>query len=164
VAKWVTRGALEKRIGVERVRQLFDDDRDGVLNDAEEETLNEILSEADDTVTAALLQKGWNADQLNGLSEDRALRRAACQIAAELSGERRPEFRDEEGFGPYDKMGERGRDTLKSFARGESRSRLEPSVGANKALRGRHSASDPVTIFGRNPGDPNDKMGDDKGF
>lgn len=164
MAKFVTQESLQRRLGVERVRQLFDDDRDGTLNDEETATLNEILSEADDTVIAALLNKGWTLAELNGLSEDRALQRAACQIAAELAGERRPEFRDDEGFGPYDKMGERARETLKTFARGESRSRLEPSVGINRAIRGRFSASTPVSIFGREPGNPNDKMGDDKGF
>jgi hypothetical protein len=164
VAKFTSREDLETRIGRQRVLELFDDDRDGVLNDDEMGTLNELASEADDTTTAALLQKAWTNDQLTELARDRSLRRATTQIFAQLAGERRPEFRNDADEGPYDAMGERGRETLQRFSRGQSRSRLEPAVGANKSLRGRYSPSEPKTIMGRDVSDPNDRMGDDKGF
>lgn len=161
---FTSREELETKMGAQRVLDLFDDDRDGTLGTTDLEKLSEIISEAEDTTTSLLLHKGWERADLKGLAADRSLRRAATQIAMQLAGERRPEFNDGEGRSLYDFQGERGRKTLKDFARGTNRSRLEDAHGKNASLRGRVSASNPVSIFGRDPSDPDDQYGDGQGF
>lgn len=165
MAKFVTRKDLESRITAARVVQLYDEDNDKRLSDREEGALNETLAEADDMVIAALLNKGWTIDQLNTMSADRALRRCACQLAAMLSGMRRPEFRDTtSGKLPYAEDGELAQAMLKAYSRGDLRSRVETVAGTNRAIRGRWNQSTPKRIFGRDPSDPNDHLGDRKGF
>jgi len=165
VAQFVTRVELERQIGQQRVLDFFDDDRSGDLNDDEVANLEEILSETNDVMVSALVHKGWEQSGLNALARDRSLRRAARQIAAQLAGQRKPELFDADGLGPFHPLGEIGRKTLKEFAKGESRSRLEANgAGKNASLRGRVSPSDPVTLFGRDPSDPSDAYGDGRGF
>lgn len=164
MALFASREDLERRFGQQRVLDLFDDDRDGVVDGTDLTILNEVISEADDVVQGALVHKGWERSELVGLSRDRQLRRAACQIVMQLAGERRPEFTNDQGRPLYDEYGERARKFLSGFARGEQRSRLEAAHGKNDSLVGRVSASTPVSIFGRDPSDPDDNYGDGRGF
>jgi len=152
-------------MGAQRVLDLFDDDRDGTLGQGDLARLEETISEAEDTTTGILIHKGWEQSELKGLARDRSLRRATTQIVMQLAGERRPEFNDAEGRSLYDFQGERGRKTLKEFAKGVQRSRLEAVHGKNDSLRGRVSQSTPVSMFGRDPSDTEESYaGRDGGF
>lgn len=157
MANFVNRSDLEKQITKARLIQLFDDDGDGLVEGDDAEALAECMAEASAIVTNHLVGKGFDVEQLNGLSRDRGLRRAACNIAAEIAGPRRPEFiNPQTGAGPYDAMGQRGREYLKEFAKGALRSRLEDQHGKNATVRGALSYPTPKFIFSRDPSDPND--------
>ena len=168
MASFVTREELEAMLGTQRVLDYFDDDRDGVLNDTEIGNLEEVLAEANDFVVGQLQGKGYSgADELTKLSSDRALRRSAKQIAADLAGDRRPEFRTEDGSSAFATAGERGRAYLKSFATQEVRTRVETTtqgVGGPSNMRARVSSPTPNSVFGRDPSDPNDLNGANRGF
>ncbi len=166
MATFLTVEELQLHIGAQRLLDFFDDDRNGgVLDDAERALVVEVVSVVNDTVTGALLNKGWGAEALDPLSEDRALRFAAKQIAASICGERKPEFYDSNGDPPFAAQGKRGNQYLKDLAKGDQRSRAETTgAGVNKSIRGRVSISDPSSVFGRDANDPTDKYGDGRGF
>lgn len=164
MASFTSRQDLEQLITARRVIELFDDDTDGVVTGTDAAALNEAIAEANDFTEAQLIKKGWTHDQLDGIAGDRALRRAATQVLAQIAGERKPGFFNAAGEGFFHAMGARGRTYLREMARGESRSRLEDAHGTHRTIRGAVSKSDPVTVFGRDTGDPNDKYGDGRGF
>lgn len=132
------RKALEDRIGADRVLQLFDDDGDGQLSGADLEKLAITMADADDIVTGILLKKAWTSEQLEVIADDRQVVRCWSGIAAQLAGERRPEWLDAEGRGPFDAFGVRGRQELGALARGETRSVKEdaPGGGVNRSIAG----------------------------
>lgn len=164
MASFTSRQDLEQLITPRRVIELFDDDGDGAVTGTDLDSLNEAIAEANDFTEAQVIKKGWTHDELDGIAGDRALRRAATQVLAQIAGERKPGFFNGDGDGFFQAMGVRGRAYLKELARGESRSRLEAAHGGHRTIRGKLSASTPVSIFGREPGDPEDKYGDGKGF
>ncbi len=164
MASLTSEADLVSLIGRQRVVELFDDDGDGVVAGQDLNSLNDTLAEANDYAIACVLKKGWEATELDGLSGDRALRRAATQVAAMLAGQRRPGFFDPQGRAFFDALGKNGKDYLQQLARGELRSRLEDQHGANRSIRGARSTSTPSSVFGRDPNDPNDKYGDGRGF
>ena len=131
-----SRQALEQRITAQRVIELFDDDGDGLVADGDTDTLETIMGDADDIVTGLLIKKGFSEEQLEILAEDRQVVRAWAGIAAQLAGERKPEWLDDAGRGPYDAFGVRGREELKALARGEIRSVQETVAGSNTSLSG----------------------------
>lgn len=160
MANFVSQEDVEDRITVSRLVQFFDDDGDGALLGRDLQSLNECLAEANDFVTAALHKHGFSMEQLNGLSRDRALRRAAAQVFLEFMGTRRTEFiNPQTGQGPFHEEGKRGREYLKGFAKGEGRSRLEEQHGRNPSTGGTNSAPSPPFIFSRDPNNPNDRFG-----
>ena len=151
MAQFVTRRDLEARLGADRVVELFDDDGDG---SADEELLAEVLDDANKELESVLFKKGFGLDQLNNLSRDRLLRRSATEIAAQLSGERRTEWLDDKGKGPYDALGERGRRRLEKLSHGELRASLEARYGGNTTVRGAVAGPTPKFVFNPDPTDP----------
>jgi hypothetical protein len=165
MATFLTVEELQSHIGVQRLLDFFDDDRDGILGDDELARVVEVVAVVNDTVSGAVVGKGWTAGATGELSEDRALRFAAKQIAAAICGERKPEFYDANGDPPFAAQGKRGNQYLKDMAKGDQRSRTEGTgAGGNQAIRGRFSTSTPSSVFGRDPNDANDQYGDGKGF
>lgn len=149
------RKALEDRITPERLIQLFDDDGDGLVAGEDLATLETILGDADDIVTGLLIKKGWSEQQLEFLALDRQVIRAWSGIAAQLAGERKPEWIDESGHGPYDAFGVRAREELRALARGDIRSVQESTAGVNAALSG--SVDQHVFEFAPDPNIPGDR-------
>lgn len=160
MANFVNRSDLEKQITLRRVVELFDDDCDGVVEKADAEGLAEVMAEANDITIGALYGKGFTAQELNGLSRDRSIRRCAVQIAAQIAGSRRAEFMNPQtGEGPFDTMGKRGREYLAKLSAGEYRSRLEEQHGSNYSIGGANTATDPPFIFSRDPSNRSDPYG-----
>lgn len=160
-----TRAELENLIGADKVVQYYDDDKDGAVAGTDLAKLEAHRDEANDFAAAILFKKGWNTeDALTTIGTDRAVIRATTQIFAGLAGERRPAFYDSNGDPPFKAMADRGRAYLRELVKGEVRSLKEQTAGNNATLRGRRSTSDPVTIFGRDVSDPEDKYGDGRGF
>lgn len=157
------RTALEARITADRVVQIFDFDGDGLVTGADETRLDQTIADANDVVAGILLGKGFSLAQLETLKDDNQIKRAWSCICAQLAGEVRTEWYDDEGKGPYDALGQRARAELKALTRGELRSRLETdpdgNAGVNAAIRADCSTASPVFIFNRNPNNPNDTHG-----
>lgn len=128
------RQAIEQRITAERLVELFDDDGDGLVADADLATLETIMGDADDIVTGILIRKGWSAEGLEHIALDRQVVRNWAGIAAQLAGERKPEWLDESGRGPFDAFGIRAREELGRLARGEVRSVQEALAGPPLSL------------------------------
>ncbi len=149
------RKTLEQRITASRLLEMFDDDGDGLLASTDLETLEAIMADADDVVSGILIKKGYNEDQLAVLGEDRQVMRAWAGIAAQLAGERKPEWLDANGRGPFEAFGQRGREDLRSLARGDLRSVQEDVVGATRAVSA-SSAARPL-YFAGDPDDPCDR-------
>lgn len=151
-----SRAALEDRITAERVVQLFDRDGDGLITGGDETTMIEVFTDANDVVTGLLLGKGFTLAQLELLKADKQITRAWAGICAQLAGESKTEWLDDQGKGPYDGIGERARRDLKALSKGELRSRIEgepDGTGRNPIIGGEIEAESPTFIFNRNPGD-----------
>lgn len=152
------RQAIEARMPASRLVQYFDDDGDGAVEGDDLGKLEQTMGDADDVVTGILLNKGFNEERLGQLRTDRQIVRCWVNIFQQLAGERKPEWIDDDGLGPFDALGVRGRAELGKLARGEIRSVLEPTVGANTSLVGeveQHTpfyAPDPRDPTGRGPG------------
>lgn len=160
MANFINRGDLEKQITASRLTELFDDDEDGSVDRFDAEALAEVMSEANDITIGHLYNRGFTLDQLDGLSRDRGIRRAAAQIAAEIAGTRRSEFLNPStGETVYDVLGKRGREYLKGLSAGEYRSRLEEQHGANRSIKGKNSATTPTFFINRDPSNPSDRDG-----
>jgi hypothetical protein len=152
-----TRADLEQRITPQRLIQLFDDDNDGAVAGTDLDVLASVLSAANDVVFGALYNKGFGPEQIAELVADKQVLRAWTGIAAQLAGERKPEWLDSQGRGPYDAFGSRARAELKMIASGEQRSRVETTAGANLGLSG--DVTDRVLQFAPDPRNPNDRYG-----
>ena len=153
---FVTQEDLERRIGADRVTELCDDDNDGVADD---EIVSEILGDANREVASILYGKGFARDDLTKLARDRFIRRKAAMIAAQLAGERRTEWCNDRGEGPFHRMGQDGRKAIEKMSSGELRAALEETHGANRSIRGKTKTGCPTFIFNRNPDDPKDVRG-----
>lgn len=130
------RKAVEDRVTASRLVELFDDDGDGLVEDADLATLETIMGDADDIVTGILIRKGWSAEGLEFVALDRQVVRSWAGIVAQLAGERKPEWLDESGRGPFDAFGIRAREELGRLARGETRSVKEDQAGPNLSAGG----------------------------
>lgn len=151
MANWTSLDELVRKITRRRVLELFDDDGDGRLEGDDATGLDEAVAQANDDVSSILLRKGFSADQLNGLSEDAALRRHATSILAQYAGERRTEFLNAEHEGPFHGVGERARKALEKYSRGEARSPKEDQVGDNPIVGGDTNLGSPVFFVSRDP-------------
>jgi hypothetical protein len=154
-----SRAALAARITEQRLVQMFDDDGDGVVAGDDLQILADIMGAASDVTTGLLLNKGYSLTQLAIIKEDRQVIHAWAGIAAQLAGERKSEWLNDKGEGPYDALGSRGRAELKALATGTIRSVQEETAGANAIVSGETSARDPRFIFNPDPRDPNDRYG-----
>lgn len=155
-----TRIDLEQRLTAQRLVEMFDDDGDGMLTGADLATMQTIMDEANDIVAGLLINKGFSAAQLELLRADKQIQRAWSGIAAQLAGERKPEWLNDRGQGPYDAFGARGRAELKALASGETRSLIETTAGgsgANLGLSG--NVENRAFLFSPDPRNPNDRFG-----
>lgn len=152
MANWTTLDELERKITRRRVVELFDDDGDGDIDGPDASVVAETIAAANDEVTSIMFRKGFEAAALNELSEDASLRRYATSILAQHAGERRVEFLDEDGRGPFHGMGERARASLVKMSQGELRSKKEGTgAGENPIVGGDTNLGDPVFIIARDP-------------
>jgi hypothetical protein len=150
------RTVLEQKIGADRVLSLFDDDGDGLVAATDLATLEAVFAQADDIVTGYLVKKGRTETQIREhLRSDRQVIRAWAGIAAQLAGERKPEWRNSQGVGPFDLDGTRAREELKMLASGETRSHTEAESGGNTSLLG--AIERPYLEFAPDPTIPGDR-------
>ena len=159
VVEYGSRAALAARITEQRLVQLFDDDGDGIIAGDDLTILADVMGAASDIVSGLLFLKGFSEAQLAIIKDDRQVIQAWAGIAAQLAGERKTEWLDQYGKGPYDAIGVRGRSELKLLGTGMIRSIKEAEAGSNMSLAGDVSVGDPVFIFNRDPNNGNDRYG-----
>lgn len=148
------RAALEAAITAQRVIQLFDDDGDGAVAGTDEATLNDFIARADAVVVGILLHKGFTVAQLTTLVTDKQILALWGSICAQIAGERKHEWLDANGHGPFHGIGQRARADLVNVATGLIRLEKETEAGANTTLSGDYAAPCPVFIFNADPRDP----------
>lgn len=135
-------------IGAQRVAQLCDDDGDGVADAA---VVTKEEARADSFVRTYLEGKGFTSAQLTPLATNETLRAAATDILIGMMGERKPEFRDEQGRGRCDVELKRGKEMLGMLAKGALRI---AEAGPRTNLGGRLTAPDPVFTIAPSSGNP----------
>jgi hypothetical protein len=151
MASWTSLDELIRKITRRRVVELFDDDGDGDIVGADAVGIAEAVAAADADVSSVILRKGFGQAQLVILSTDASLRRYATSILAQYAGERRTEFLNAEGKGPYDAIGERARGQLVKMSKGEIRSEKEDLAGDNPIVGGDINLGAPVFVVSRDP-------------
>ena len=150
MAVFTTEAELVARIGAQRVAQLFDDDGDGVADTA---NLNAAMDLADDWVRTFLEGKGFAKAQLEAapVKDNKTLRGAATDIAIGFGGERKLEWRNDQGKGICDAEMRRGREMLGMLVKGELRI---TEAGPRTNISGRLTAPTPTFVIAASRGNP----------
>jgi hypothetical protein len=151
---FIDQGDLERRMGAETFVQCTDDDNDGV---ADATVVSELCDDVDAVVRSLLIGKGWTPDQITKLESDKAIRRLAAWIGADLTAERRQQFRNPDGSTQYTDRARDARADIQKYATGELRSIAEPQAGKNANLGSQKSNKTPKYYFTSDPRDPNDR-------
>jgi len=120
---------LENRWGAVKVRQFLDDDGDGV---ADATPTAQVIADTEATVRGVLYQKGYSAELITAIENDAQLRRLAAEVAMGFAGERRPEWLNAEGNGPFEAFRKRALERLRLIAVGELRVAAEATVGQQR--------------------------------
>jgi hypothetical protein len=155
MAEFTTLPELISLIGERRAIELFDDDNNSEIS-ASEDAVVFAMGSANAFVKSTIYRKGFSATQIDALTADLSLRRYATAIFAQYAGQRKPEFFDQLGKGPFDAMGVQARKDLASVATGELRSLLEETAGANPIVSGETNLGTPPFIVSRDPRCPGD--------
>lgn len=150
---WTSLEQLIQLIGRRRVVELFDEDGDGdIVGPDDSGRIDEAVAGVNDEVSSILFRKGFDRPGLVALAEDASLRRYATRMLAQAAGERKLEFHDGEGRGPYHTMGEAARSALVKMSLGELRSKTEGTgAGENPIVGGDTNLGDPVFVISRDP-------------
>ena len=153
---------LKNRIGSERVVQLLDDDGDGVEDTAPRDL---VIARGNAAVEARLYAKGFTADDLTALSGDPLIRELATEVTLGYLGERRPEWLNANGEGPFDALRKRALAELADVARTVLRIPSEATTGRKtKRVGGSLSTADPVFTFAKSGADKRNGSSGPGGF
>ncbi len=106
---------------------------------------------ANDKATSIIFRKGFSLPQIEILKADESLQRYATCLFAMYMGQRRLEFLDAEGRGPFDAMGKQALTDLTAVSTGELRSKLEETAGANPLTEADTNIGDPLFVVSRDP-------------
>lgn len=138
---YVTQANVEAAIGVTAVRDLCDDDGDGVADSPIVATM--ILMGS--AVARGLLMPGFQGDTAIAqiATDDEVIGAIAC-LVAECMGRRKHEFLTQEGRGRYDAIGKTAREILTLKGKGQGRIGAENTYGKNSTLGGSSNTTMPV--------------------
>lgn len=141
---------LEARFGAARVRQYLDDDGDGV---ADATVVTEVLADANGDVVSRLLRKGHSEAEIELLKGDPWVKRRACEIAIAYASERKPEWLNANGEGPFEAVRKRARADLKEWQMNEARIPTETDIAKRKNVGG-DLARGPGFVFAESDDNP----------
>lgn len=150
MAEFTTLARLQALITERRSVEFFDDDHDGSISESDA-SVSFAKNAANDKVTSIIFRKGFSLEQIDDLTADESLQRYATCLFAMYAGQRRLEFLDAEGRGPYDTMGSQAVKDLQAIATGELRSRLEAIAGSNPITHADTNLGEPVFVVSRDP-------------
>ena len=164
MADFLTIQDLIDRVGARKVTGYFDDNNNGVLSD-ESTQIDVVLSAAEAEMYARLLRaypgdptEPTGAMQLL-VANDPALRMHVVGVALQYAAERRPEFTDAEGVGPYKAQWNRAIDYFETLSKGLKRSKGETAAGPGANSGGKLQPKPPAAsvaqfIFARSRNSP----------
>lgn len=110
-------------VGSQRVRQLFDDDNDGSLDDSMD-VIDQTLAAAESECYARLMRAFGTKDAVKVVAlADPAIRHHCVWIALELASERRPEFLQSDGRGAFAYQYDRAIAYFESIAKGKNKTK-----------------------------------------
>jgi hypothetical protein len=150
MAEFTTLAKLQALITERRCVEFFDDDHDGTISEADAGVLF-AKNSANDKVTSVIYRKGFSLEQVGLLTADESLQRYATCLFAMYAGQRRLEFLDGEGRGPFDAMGKQALTDLTAIATGELRSKVEETAGANPLTNADTNTGEPLFFVSRDP-------------
>ena len=155
--RYLTVDDLTSLVGASRVSQYFDDDLSG---DATEESteIADVLQAAENEADG-YLRKSWDIDSITLMAgTDGAFLRHVAWVALEFAAERRPEFCDPEGKGPYWAYYERSVKFFTELGKGNRRSIGESVAGTSPRIGGivqpTVSSSVPRFVFAKDRDNP----------
>lgn len=127
-------GDLEEHIGAAEVDRLFDDDGDGLREDAK---VDATMAEAEAIALSRML-RGWTEEQVIILAaNDPAFTGQVAWIACELATERRPQFTAADGWGRFRAQYERAIQYLDALSKSQTHSKGERVAGKNQQTGGK---------------------------
>lgn len=150
MAEFTTLARLQAVITERRAIEFFDDDHDGVISESDAGVLF-AKNSANDKATSIIFRKGFSLPQVELLAADESLQRYATCLFAMYMGQRRLEFLDSEGRGPYDAMGKQALTDLTAISTGELRSKVEETAGSNPITDADTNIGDPLFVISRDP-------------
>lgn len=164
MADFLTIDDLIARVGSRKVIGYFDDSNNGTLSD-ESTAIDVVLSAAEAELYARLLRAypGDPADPAGAMQQlianDPALKIHVVGVALQYAAERRPEFTDVEGVGPYKAQWDRAMTYFELLSKGQQRSRGEVQAGQGANSGGTISPRPPAAteaafVFARNRNSP----------
>lgn len=134
MADFLTLADLYARAGSRKVNGYFDDNHNGTISDETAE-VDAVLSAAEAEMYARMLRAypGDPSDPAGPMQQlvanDPALKGHVVGVALQLAAERRPEFTDDEGHGPYKAQWQRAIDYFETLSKGLKRSKGETQAG-----------------------------------
>lgn len=145
---------LIDRVGSRKITGYFDDNNNGTLSD-EGTAIDEVLSAAEAELYARMLRAypGDPSDPAGPMqlliANDPALKRHAVSVALQYAAERRPEFTDDEGLGPYKGAFTRAIDYFETLSKGLKRSKGETVAGKGANTGGKLQPKPPAATAGQ---------------
>ncbi len=145
---------LIDRVGSRKITGYFDDNNNGTLSD-ESTAIDVVLSAAEAEMYARLLRAypGDPSDPGGAMqllvANDPALKMHVVGVALQYAAERRPEFTDDEGIGPYKGQFTRAIDYFETLSKGLKRSRGETAAGQGANSGGKLQPKPPAASAGQ---------------
>ncbi len=145
---------LIDRVGSRKVTGYFDDNNNGTLSD-ESTAIDIVLSSAEAEMYARLLRAypGDPADPGGAMqllvANDPALKNHVVSVALQFAAERRPEFSDDEGQGPFKGIFQRAIDYFETLSKGLTRSKGETAAGKGANTGGKLQPKPPAASAGQ---------------
>ncbi len=145
---------LIDRVGSRKVIGYFDDNNNGTLSD-ESTAIDVVLSAAEAELYARLMRAYPGDPSTPGgamqllIANDPALKIHVVGVALQYAAERRPEFTDAEGVGPYKAQWDRAMTYFDLLSKGQQRSRGEAAAGAGANSGGMLQPKPPAATAGQ---------------
>ncbi len=125
---------LYARVGAQKINSYFDDNANGTISD-DTVAVNDVLCAAEGEYFSRML-RAYPGDYTDATSPIRTLIETDCALkqhvawcAVEMASERRSEFTDNEGYGPYRLQYERAKTYIDNLSKGQIRSMGEINAG-----------------------------------
>ena len=145
---------LIDRVGNRKITSYFDDSNNGVLSD-DTTAIDVVLSAAEAEMYARLLRAYPGDPSLSGgpmqllVANDPALKMHVVGVALQYASERRPEFTDAEGVGPFKAQFTRAIDYFETLSKGLKRSKGEVQAGQGANSGGKLQPKPPAATRGQ---------------